>query len=358
MAQQAAKKTTDDKQEENKEDKENKDYANLLRDDLLKVLTNCCVSDLDLSPNLVVLDSKTDPKKAIEILIQNKVRAAPVIDNDNNKFIGVLDLRDTVKFALETYKKQSSKLSEIKQKAMEFLTSSPQITTQNLKYLAQMRKFRTIKNTDSLLSVAEVLAKGSHIVGVIDDKKNTLSGIITQGQLFQQVAKKWAVDIWNKNNKNAQKALLSEISQYVSSPVKSIKCTVKAYEAFELMSKLDLSGLAVVNNDGVLIHNTSATDIKLWLIASSTLDDTIEEFLINIRKLSLNEKYPISVCLFNDTLQRAVQKLEATKYHRLWIVDDKTKPVGVLALTDIFKFICKTKEKINDNNDDDEQKKD
>merc|ERR1711933_671350 len=202
---------------------------------------------------------------------------------------------------------------------------------------------------------------GSHIVGVIDDAKNKLVGVVTQGMLFQQIAKKWATTIWsNKDNKNAEQTLLSHLLdlKYITHPVKSIKNSVKAYDAFSLMSKLNLSGLAVVNNDGVLIHNTSATDIKLWLIASSTLDDTIEEFLINIRKLSLNEKYPISVCLFNDTLQRAVQKLEATKYHRLWIVDDKTKPVGVLALTDIFKFICKTKEKINDNNDDDEQKKD
>eukprot|EP01084_Bolivina_argentea_P068113 123962_1 len=344
------------KAEETKEPEES--HASLLRDDLLQVLGDCAVSDLDISGKVIVLDCKTDPKKAIEILIQNKVRAAPVIDNDNKKFIGVLDLRDTVKFALETYKKQSSALTEIKQKAMEFLTSSPQITTQSLKYLSQMRKFRTVKNTDSLLCVAAVLAKGSHIVGVIDEEKNTLSGIITQGQLFQQIAKQWSKHVWNnKDNKHADTALLSELAalKYITSPVKSIKSTVKAYEAFELMSKLDLSGLAVVNNDGVLIHNTSATDIKLWLIASSTLEDSIEEFLINIRKLSLNEKYPITVCSLKDTAKRAIQKLQATKYHRLWIVDDAVKPIGVLALTDIFKFICKTKENVAA--DDDDQKK-
>eukprot|EP01083_Nonionella_stella_P195782 720855_1 len=153
----------ENKEEENKEE----ESTSLLRQELLSILSKSKVSDLDISPKVIVLDCKTDPKKAIEILIQNKVRAAPVIDNDINKFIGVLDLRDTVKFALETYKKQSSTLSEIKQKAMEFLTSSPQITTKSLKFLSKMRKFRTIKNTDTLLLVANVLAKGSHIVGVI-----------------------------------------------------------------------------------------------------------------------------------------------------------------------------------------------
>ena len=82
---------------------------------------------------------------------------------------------------------------------------------------------------------------------------------------------------------------------------------------------------------------------------------------IQIRKLSLTEKYPITVCTLQDTFKRAIQKLQATKYHRLWIVDDKTCPIGVLALTDIFKFICKTKEKIDDNkqkNKNDDQKQD
>eukprot|EP01084_Bolivina_argentea_P225759 381428_1 len=110
MTEQQAKNEFEDNVEETKEENKEEESTSLLRQELLSVLSNCLVSDLDISPKLIVLDCKTDPKKAIEILIENKVRAAPVIDNDINKFIGVLDLRDTVKFALETYKKQSSTL--------------------------------------------------------------------------------------------------------------------------------------------------------------------------------------------------------------------------------------------------------
>ena len=318
-------------QEEKKEISE--DVSSLreaLVSELKKTTVENLLKELNLTSKVIVLDSKTDPKKAIEILIENKVRAAPVIDTDTNKFIGVLDLRDTVKFALETYKKQSTKLSEIKQKAMEYLTSSPQITTQTLKYLSQMRKFRTVKTDNNLLDVAQILTQGSHIVGVIDKDKNTLCGIITQGQLFKQVAIKWGVgkpkqdakndDDNNDNNscwpKNKYKVELSQLLtlKYITSPVKSIKNTVKAYEAFELMSKLDLSGLAVIDNNDKLIHNTSATDIKLWLIASSTLEDSIEQFLINIRKLSLNDRYPICFCTKDKDLRVAVEKLAVTGY--------------------------------------------
>eukprot|EP01084_Bolivina_argentea_P287066 492527_1 len=73
-----------------------------LREDLISILSATKVSELTLKDKAVILDSKTDPKKAIEILVKNKKRAAPVVDNNN--FIGVLDLRDTLKYALECYK--------------------------------------------------------------------------------------------------------------------------------------------------------------------------------------------------------------------------------------------------------------
>jgi len=323
-------------------DDEKKQDGSQLRDQLIDILAKSQVSSLKISNNVVILDSKTDPKKGIEILLENKIRAAPVIEA--NKFIGVLDLRDTVKFVVESYESAAKKEKKL---ALEYLTGSPQITSNTLKYLCQMRAFRTVRGTDSLLDVAKVLAAGSHIVGVVDGadgdaKQSKLVGILSQGSLFQQVASLWMAGPL----KEAAVPLLQELieSKYITSPVKSVSAKLSALSAFEQMSKLDLSGLAVVDDDGVLIHNTSATDIKLWLSASEKLNMSIEAFLIQIRKASLDERYPVTMCTAKDSLKRAIEKLKATKYHRMWIVDAEKKPIGVLALTDIFKFVCKTKE--------------
>jgi len=319
-----------------------KENGTKLRDDLLDILSKCLVSSLKVNENVVILDSKTDPKKGIEVLIENKIRAAPVIDAASNKFIGVLDLRDTVKFVVESY---ASVEKKEKQLALEYLTGSPQITSNTLRYLCQMRAFRTVKGSDSVLDAAKVFAAGSHIVGVVDDSTSKLVGILSQGSLFQQVAEMWVKGPL-KEEKEGASPLLSALMElkYITSPVKSVSSKVTALSAFESMSKLDLSGLAVVNDEGALIHNTSATDIKLWLSASSMLNMSIEAFLIEIRKASLDERYPVTMCSPKDSFVRAVKKLQATKYHRLWIVDADKKPIGVLALTDIFKFVCKTKE--------------
>ena len=56
------------------------------------------------------------------------------------------------------------------------------------------------------------------------------------------------------------------------------------------------------------------------------------------------DRYPVSSCRLQDGFKKAVQMLQATKYHRIWIVNDNRQPLGVLALTDIFQFICKRKE--------------
>jgi len=325
-----------------------------VRQELLKVFKNLKVGDLNYNKKPIILDAETSPHKAIEILLENHIRAAPVQEKNDklmkNQLIGVLDLRDTVKFALQTY--HNGDLDKAKAKAMEFLTVSPQITTQSLKYLSRMCPFHCVRVSDPIIVVLEVFAKGSHIVGVANDEGTKLLGIISQGQLFQEIAKKWTFDA------DVTFAELTK-AKYVTSPVISIRNTAKAYEAFEKMSTANLSGLAVVNEEGKIIHNTSATDIKLWLIASNTLDESIEQFLINVRKMSLQDKYPITICTLKDGIKKAVAKLQATKYHRLWIVDQNGCPIGVLALTDIFRLIVEdhlAKKKNQDNQNDKDKK--
>lgn len=306
-----------------------------IRETLLKGIEKLKINELkDLLKNKpIILEANTDPKKAIEILIENNIRAAPV--REKKEWIGVLDLRDTVKYALQTYKKGA--VDKEKAKAMEYLTTAPHITTNTLKYLSRMSQFKLVKESDLLTKLLGLLAHGCHIVGIVkdsDDGSEELITIVTQGQLFLEISKQWKMEDLSITLEELQKY------KYITSPIKTIRYDMKAWEAFEKMSQYNLSGLAVVDNEGKIIHNTSATDIKMWLIASNSLEDTIERFLINIRKLSYNAKYPIAFCLLNDKLGKAFGKLQATRYHRLWVVDKDHIPTGVFALTDIFRLLC------------------
>merc|ERR1712228_506160 len=288
---------------------------------IYSALSHCKVSDLqNYTKNVIILYNNTEPKEAIQILTKNNIRAAPVKDK-NGAYIGVLDIRDTVDYTLQCL--STSKISSA--------------------FSLRTNEFCTVSAHDPLLRVLESLATGAHIVGVEDSDKQ-LIGIINQSILFQYVSIKW-------RNIGCD-CLLQQMFdlKHISWPIQSVQYDMSAHDAFKRMSDLKMSGLAVVDDDGMLIHNTSATDLKLWRTESSKkqkndhmLDQTIEEFLINIRKESKEmTRYPTTSCRLNETLHHAIKQLAATKYHRIWIVDDKKCPIGVLSLTDIFYFVSQS----------------
>eukprot|EP01084_Bolivina_argentea_P060026 109653_1 len=148
----------------------------IVRDALASKLSNAKVSDLNISKKVITLNASTNAKQAVEILLKNKIRAAPVIDND--KYIGALDLRDTLKYLLEQYKNESFDDS----KHNESITTA-----------FTLRIFKTVNENDNLLNAANILAHGAHIVGVINN--NILIGIINQGELFD-----YSCGLWNDSS--------------------------------------------------------------------------------------------------------------------------------------------------------------
>ena len=286
-------------------------------------LKECKVSDLqNETKDVIVLHNNTDPAEAIGILTKNNIRAAPVKDTDDS-FMGVLDIRDTVHYTLQCLQSNAPK------------NAAPVLSqTFGLRTFA----FKTVHTFDSLLAVLGYLADGAHIVGIVNEEEDALIGIINQSKLFEFVANKW------KSIEND--CLLQQMfdCKYITSPIEYVRYDMSAYDAFDAMSKKKKSGLAVVDADGVLLHNTSATDLKLWRAGKDekdyNLDQPIDEFLIKIRRKSTEKtRHPTCSCTLDMTLHTAIKRLAATKYHRLWIVDENKRPIGVLSLTDIFEFL-------------------
>eukprot|EP01083_Nonionella_stella_P222181 793109_1 len=118
--------------------------ASIVSSSLCNELSSAKVSDLKFPDNVIFLKCNTNSSEAVEILLKNKIRAAPVIDNDN-KYIGVLDLRDTLQYCLDQYKNESDSKSNGGDDIITVFT---------------LRKFYTVNNNDNLLTVANILVNG------------------------------------------------------------------------------------------------------------------------------------------------------------------------------------------------------
>ena len=53
-----------------------------------------------------------------------------------------------------------------------------------------------------------------------------------------------------------------------------MRCTEPAYKGFELMATKGISSIAIVDETGCLIHNISASDVRLYFGTEETKPDT------------------------------------------------------------------------------------
>ena len=49
---------------------------------------------------------------------------------------------------------------------------------------------------------------------------------------------------------------------------------------------------------------------------------------------------PLVACVEDDPLNKVLRTLVATRQHKLWIVDDSYRPVGVVSVSDICKLFA------------------
>lgn len=114
-------------------------------------------------------------------------------------------------------------------------------------------------------------------------------------------------------------------------------------DAFRLIKTHNVSGVAVVDADGILHGNISASDIRLDKDFSV---DSLIEFcwqpvlaIIQERKAHADAKgaaYPISV-RSTSSLQEVIDIMTSNRIHRVYIVDDHKKLQGVVSLADLLR---------------------
>lgn len=207
-------------------------------------------------------------------------------------------------------------------------------------YLAKRHPFYPVLEDDDLLQMARLLAlEDCHRVPVMN-RSGELKGIISQSTLITFLYK----------HREEIKDLLQPTVDGIklgSRPVIPVKSTQTALECFKLMSDLNRSGVAVVDEDGRFVGNTSGSDLKLLIQfpenAARILSLPIIDFLSAIRQLevSAREKSPTISVRPQDTVEKVVGKLAATRVHRVFVCDDKGgyKPVAVVSLTDVLRYL-------------------
>lgn len=305
--------------------------------EFLVTLLHTRAEELRPPQNTVFVAERTD--KIVDVfkgLVKHNFLSVPVLQRTGRKWYGFLDMGDIVSYVCDTF--GSTQLST----TQDFWTlfnkeeAFREVTVKDVMRapLTRRNPFHPVKGGYSLLYAVEALAKERNLyrVAVVDDDRQLLN-LITDSQVLNF--------LYENIDKIGPKVDKPVSDMNVLKEVISIKESQPAIDAFNLMVKEAISGVAVVDDMGHLVGNLSVRDLKVmapdgglfWRVygsAKNFLDKLHTEYAGSGRPAT------IQTCTVNDTLKTVITKLAANRIHRLFVVNDRNIPIGVVSLRDVL----------------------
>ncbi|KAI9098693.1 hypothetical protein DFS34DRAFT_642770 [Phlyctochytrium arcticum] len=308
------------------------------------------------------LDSELNVTEGCEALANNKISSAPVYDATKGGFIGMLDYRDLVAFVLSVLHKvprdktpvdSSMDVKDIVRRALSNKTDVPIKLVSNLSHANPLIP---VQSGDKLrTAVEEFVRHRVHRVVVLEQQDGMahFAGILSQSSVIGLVAARvgklaGVTDpsekcTWETGNKT-----IAELG-LVGRDVISIIPDDTVLEALYVMHEHKISSVAIVEKTPSadnLIGSISMTDIKAILAdrkAWRRLYERSFDFFTTMRfnqglEAGGDDRIPTFTIHPTTTLISAIEKLAATRGHRVWVVEGNS-PVGVVSISDIMPFL-------------------
>jgi CBS-domain-containing membrane protein len=121
----------------------------------------------------------------------------------------------------------------------------------------------------------------------------------------------------------------------------SVKDDSSALDAFRFMYTHRRTAVAVVNSDGCLVANLSASNLRgIHRGNIDTLLDNVYTFLEEHNKDLLKGDLlsdQLKTAELDATADELVDMMLSARIHRVWLIDENDQPIGVITCTDILR---------------------
>jgi len=280
---------------------------------------------------VILLHEDVPLKTALNILHDNNVLSAPVTNNDHH-FEGFIDVLDISGYALQYYHSQMPQFrvwetnSKLKFPAAEQFFETPirNITNYSLwNYPVYVYDNNSI--ADLLVAFHERHFK-AHRVAVLN-RNNEFVNIVSQTDV--------AHFAYKNTHLLGEKASMTISDLRLVKPCISVRMDTPFANALEVLFSNRVSGIALLDHEGKIAGNFSASDLRGLL--PSTFDDfycAIPKFLEDIR--ATRKAIPPVTCTNKATLAEVLELFCTQSVHRIYVVDEHYKPYGVVSLSEVM----------------------
>ncbi|XP_074032736.1 SNF4/AMP-activated protein kinase gamma subunit [Leptinotarsa decemlineata] len=283
-----------------------------------------CYDLIPTSAKLVVFDTQLLVKKAFFALVYNGVRAAPLWDSTKQEFVGMLTITDFIQILRMYYKSPTVAMEELEEHKLD--------TWRHV--LKDKKPLINIGPNASLFDAIQMLIQNRiHRLPVIDQETGNVLYILTHKRILRFLF-----------------LYINELPKpsYMYKPLSELK--IGSYEDIETASEETtiilalkkfverrVSALPVIDSEGRLVDIYAKFDV-INLAAEKTYNDLD----VSLKKANehRNEWFEgVHKCKLNETLYSIMEKIMKAEVHRLVVVDDDDKVIGILSLSDLLLYL-------------------
>jgi len=306
------------------------------------LLANTKVESVWTRENKVFFAMRTDTVRDVfNGLIQHNFSSCPVLQKTKNRWYGFLDVANIVKFIVQHFGEptlaENTNIMTLLEETENF--KNVQVNDLMKNPQAIITPYHPIYVGYSLYSAYEVMARSNlHRLAVVDSRRALIS-VLTQSMLVEFTYRNIAL-------LGAKRSKLVKNMPYNLHEVYHVKPNDIALKAFSLMSEKNVSGVAVVDDAGLLVDQISVRDLKAMASDGRLfwrLFKNVADYLDNIKnsrtdpQASARPRKVITVTP-EDTLETVLGLLVLNRIHRVYIVESAAnmKPIGLITLRDVM----------------------
>jgi len=286
-----------------------------------------------------VVNSETSALECLILLQRERILCLPVMDvEQTDQIVGLIDVMDICSFVVTLYDRTKGIENQIHalfsfdrvfsqilegRKASEVMNYSGNNYCVPLKHTSSMRKVLNLISHDTTRVPIVRFPSKLKCTG----SKQKLLKFITRTDILQFITLNYQLFAPHFETSIQDSGVLTY-------DIHTVPTTKIAIDCFRDIAFNHISAVGVINEDGILVDNLSARDIRL------IMDDPQDTIQLPIGIFL--EKKQVSgfvTCKADQSMRHACNLMMESLTHRVWLVDDNGLPVGVLSLSDVVRYI-------------------
>lgn len=290
-------------------------------------------------PRLVTVGVNAPLSKAGQLLRENNIYAMPVVDANGNA-VGVVDLQDITSFLCKQLKGDGEWTPERRQHIIEHhmkeCNAYFDTPVSALINLCGSNPYTPMSADDTSIYDAIVrLTSGSKRIPVTDGQETIT--VISPSLIIRYLAQHVADPAFAR-------VFSMKVGEMPAKQIVSVHGKDLVIDALMKMDQHGVASVAIVDEQNHLYSTMSLKDLRIVTGSRSfeKLFRSVDDFVLEVRRNTPRAIFPAIHCHPNDTLERVILRLAATRIHRMFVEDPETKKlINVVSLRDILSELIK-----------------